>query len=321
MKKNMMRVLVSAMAGAMILGTTAFAQNDNDVVVDAIPLAVEETEGTNNTKETQETEQAAYVTYTGTVLEKEEGQDGAWRVTIGNEEGPTLVANLMPGVQVFDAGAPEESKSVEDVGKGMEVTFILPSLSPMTMSLPPQSSSVEAVVLHSADGSFTVGKFDENLVCEEAMLQLNLSEETPISSITGNKKVYSAEDVKNSEALVFYTITTRSIPAQTTPSKVVILAEAEDAAQPQVTAETKSVTEEAVATYVPMRTIAEEAGFTVEWVSNDAPVTWNKDGLVLEFLQGSNVIRVNGEAITLDLDTKLEKDTMMVSSDVANYMK
>ena len=158
------------------------------MVVDAIPLAVEETEGTNNTKETQETEQAAYVTYTGTVLEKEEGQDGAWRVTIGNEEGPTLVANLMPGVQVFDAGAPEESKSVEDVEKGMEVTFILPSLSPMTMSLPPQSSSVEAVVLHSADGSFTVGKFDENLVCEEAMLQLNLSEETPISSITGNKK-------------------------------------------------------------------------------------------------------------------------------------
>ncbi len=313
MKKNSMRVLVSAMAGAMILGTTAFAQNETAVTTEATPLAAVEVDAS----EDQQTQQAAYVTYTGTVLEKEEGQDGAWRVTIGNEEGPTLVANLMPGVQVFDAGAPEESKSVEDVEKGMEVTFLLPSLSPMTMSLPPQTSSVEAVVLHSADGSFTVGTFDENLVCAEAMLQLNIGEETAISSVTGNKRIYGAEDLKNSEALVFYTITTRSIPAQTTPSKVVILAEETEAtADPEAKA-----MPEAVSTYVPMRATAEEAGFTVEWVSNDAPITWNKEGLVLEFLQGSNVIRVNGEAITLDLNTKLEKDTMMVSSDVADYMK
>ena len=44
-------------------------------------------------------------------------------------------------------------------------------------------------------------------------------------------EVLSAEDVKNQDALVFYDITTRSIPAQTTPSLVLLLTQAEEAGE------------------------------------------------------------------------------------------
>ena len=59
------------------------------------------------------------------------------------------------------------------------------------------------------------------------LLQLNISEKTTILTTLGTKSILSADDVKGKDAVVFYDITTRSIPAQTTPSLVLLLEERE----------------------------------------------------------------------------------------------
>ena len=56
---------------------------------------------------------------------------------------------------------------------------------------------------------------------EKYSLKLNVSEETDISSVSG--KDVTVADLPGQNLLVFYAITTRSIPAQTPPTKVIVL--------------------------------------------------------------------------------------------------
>ena len=86
-------------------------------------------------------------------------------------------------------------------------------------------------------------------------LQLNISDETRILNMEGAKIKLSAADVKNRDALVFYDITTRSIPAQTTPSLVLLLPQAEEVGE-----EMENEPKMQVQMMVPLREAAKENG-------------------------------------------------------------
>ncbi len=54
-------------------------------------------------------------------------------------------------------------------------------------------------------------------------MKLNIGENTVIMNTKGECRVFTAEDIKNKNAAVIYDVTTRSIPAQTTPLLVLLL--------------------------------------------------------------------------------------------------
>jgi len=92
---------------------------------------------------------------------------------------------------------------------------------PMAMIYPPQYN-VSVIV----NGDFTnvaVCRFDENLINTDNTLQLNISNETEIILQSGESMLI--EDLANRKLVVVYDISTRSIPAMTTPSLVVVLYE------------------------------------------------------------------------------------------------
>ena len=62
--------------------------------------------------------------------------------------------------------------------------------------------------------------FDENLTSADQSLKLNIGPMTDVVMLNGQQYTCSPE---NTELLVYYTNTTFSIPAQTTPQKVVVL--------------------------------------------------------------------------------------------------
>ena len=64
--------------------------------------------------------------------------------------------------------------------------------------------------------------FDESLTSEDNTLRLNIGPTTNVETLNGQQYTCSPE---NSELLVYYTTTTFSIPAQTTPQKVIVLCE------------------------------------------------------------------------------------------------
>ena len=86
-----------------------------------------------------------------------------------------------------------------------------------------------AVVLGDYEGSIAVDVFNENggdetgesLINEFATLVLNVGDDTEIVDKDGNK--LEKTDVAGKLAVVYYTVTTRSLPPQTTPEKIVVL--------------------------------------------------------------------------------------------------
>ena len=64
--------------------------------------------------------------------------------------------------------------------------------------------------------------FDDSLTSDDNTLRLNIGPTTNVVTANGQPYMCSPE---NSELLVYYTTSTFSIPAQTTPQKVVVLCE------------------------------------------------------------------------------------------------
>ena len=316
MKKNfgLKKVFALSLVAATVMSSMAFAENSAaaDSAVAATPVAETESSEAEVT--------ADYRTIEGKVTSVE-AQDDYTRIMIDDGD-MGLVLNLQSGAYIVDS-KDGSFKTPADLTEGMEVAVVLNALTPMTMSIPPMVSSAEAVVIKSEGKSVSVLTFDENLVSTDNSLMLNIGENTVIGDVQGSRKIFTADDIKGATAIVVYGATTRSIPAQTTPERVIILKAAEEET---VEANTKAVAEnvEAIST-VALRQTAENAGFEVKWTSNEDAVVISNDSVEIKVLCGSNVAEVTkgDEVASVDLAdaVKLEKGTMMVSSDFAQLLK
>ncbi|MBQ7776794.1 MAG: hypothetical protein IJ379_12820 [Lachnospiraceae bacterium] len=103
--------------------------------------------------------------------------------------------------------------------EGMTATFFHRTDVPVPLIYPPQYNAV--VVAPEQQGSFVfVGRFNNSLVSDDQSLQLNMNNEVPV--VTTMNQTFMG-NIANHDLVVIYSNTTRSIPAQTTPSKVVVL--------------------------------------------------------------------------------------------------
>lgn len=102
---------------------------------------------------------------------------------------------------------------------GMPVTVFYNGNLPAPLIYPPQF--VAAVVAAQVSGrQIYVGYFDQNLTAADQSLKLNLSQSTKL--ITCNNQVFEGRPGGH-VLVVLYSFTTRSIPPQTTPEKVIVL--------------------------------------------------------------------------------------------------
>ena len=107
----------------------------------------------------------------------------------------------------------------ETLRVGMKATFYYRADAPAPLIFPPQFGAV--VVVPEQDGRFVyVGHFDEELISADASLQLNVDDSVEVVTINNQKFLGNPA---NKDLVVTYTNTTRSIPAQTTPEKIVVL--------------------------------------------------------------------------------------------------
>ena len=294
MKKNLTKVMALGMVMTVMAGATAFANE---------PMLIAE----NPTATYDVAEASMYLTQSGTVASIETSvTEGVTIVTMDNEMGGlrfavasnTIIIDRQDGFYM----------TADQLEEGMAVSVVYDMNSPMGMSMPPFLGNVTAVVANADAGSVVVGKFDENLTDMKNMLQLNIdNERTPIANLQGSRIRLSAEDVKGQDALVFYDFTTRSIPAQTTPSFVLILAEAEEA--PEVEEENKP-------SCVPLREIAEKLGFTVKWQGKTKPILIEKDGVSITVMMGKGDYTVNGADAEASIKAELKDGVMFVSSEI-----
>jgi hypothetical protein len=92
----------------------------------------------------------------------------------------------------------------------------------MTLQYPPSPVAMVVAIGFDKDKFIKVDRFDKDLVSEDGQLKLNNGPTTKI--ILQNSEDFDGELTGRALAVV-YSVTTRSIPAQTTPEKIVVLYE------------------------------------------------------------------------------------------------
>lgn len=268
MKKVLPFAMSALLIGSVSVTPTALAK-EGEVTV------------TNGAQEQDAQVQPTFIKINGTI-ESIEVRDHATYYTTKDGENTNIFA-VNKDTLIFD----NTGKEVE-LKKGDKVTAYNEANKPMILIYPPQYSPEVIIVETEATSSVAVGAFDKDLLSEEYSLKLNVSEETKIFTASGEKG--KVADLAEQQLLVFYTITTMSIPAQTPPTKVIILDNvAQESAEVELTAELSAEvdpTPEAIqkiiandfhevegTKMVPLRMIAEELGYKVQSITNGAIVS------------------------------------------------
>lgn len=102
---------------------------------------------------------------------------------------------------------------------GLRVAAYYDASLPVPLIFPPQYRAQIVAVL-TRDEQIMLNEFDRNLTARDGSLQLNLARNTNIETLNG-QRVTCNPGIQT--LLVFYSATTRSIPPQTTPRRIVVL--------------------------------------------------------------------------------------------------
>lgn len=262
---------------------------------------------------------ASYATQIGKITEIQK-DDNNWRMLVGTPNDGVLF-NLHGQEMIINAETLEVI-GADELSIGMEVTVVLPKHAPMGLSLPAYCSAQVAIIVNSADRFIEVGYFNEELVNETNTLALNLQKDTTIFNTRGERKIFTEEDIKEQNAVVIYTSTTRSIPAQTTPDMVVILPgeektngmdieEAEESVESAVVSETE---------YVAVRELAKEYGYEIKWEHTTKNVILTKEDKSICLVIGEAAFICDDHGEKLSSKVKLVDGKAYVSAELSRYL-
>lgn len=240
--------------------------------------------------------QPFYYSFTGTVIETENVDDVITKVYLENEDGTPVHFILNENTYYAD------NVKIE---KGAKITGYYESGRPMILIYPPQYA-VDIVLPVYKDGFVKADKFDSNLLSRDKQLKLNISEETKIVWENGTEinwiKQPTLEELEtvlsNRKMIVYYDFTTKSIPAQTTPNRIIVLSQQiEDKISitvDDVIIDTPNVyISETGNVMVPVRAISEALGYEVKWNNDEKSVQIGND---ISFKLGENNV-LSGESV------------------------
>lgn len=248
---NMKKMAPLAISALLLSGTAVFA-NDS--------LAV------------QGSEERLIAPYFNSVTGKIDSKEVRGEATyyFSNDKDNPFYVVVSKDTLVFD----NEGNAVE-LKVGDSITAHMYADAPMLTIYPPQYNPKVVIVDTGSASSATVGRFNANLLDVANSIKLNISDDQNIVDEQGNKIAVS--DFKGGDALVFSTIFTMSIPAQTPPTKIVVLTQEEDAvvtAEDGIYALVGDDTYEVKGTVmVPLRIVAEHYGFKVESTGKGALIS------------------------------------------------
>lgn len=152
-----------------------------------------------------------YVPVRGSILSADPvyGQCCQQQISLSTESG---IVNFMVSPDTYIPGQTH-------LHTGMKVVGFYDAFRPVILIYPPQYQAALIAPVKPQE-NVTLDFFDRNLTGTYHPLKLNLSSETQIK--TGNGQDYGCP-LSNKLLLVYYSFTTRSIPPQTTPSRIIVM--------------------------------------------------------------------------------------------------
>ncbi len=256
--------------------------------------------------------QPFYLSFTGTVEEIIKTDDVITKVYLKNKDNQEAYFVLS-----------ENTFYADDIKleKGLEITGYYESGRPMILIYPPQYT-IDIVTPVYEKGFIKVDKFDSNLLSKDKQLKLNISDNTEIVW-ENNTQIYwfvkpTIKDLEtvlsNRNLIVYYDYTTKSIPAQTTPSKIIVLTQQiEDKVNiivnDKIIDTPLAFTSEEGNIMVPIRAISEALGYKVSWNNDERSVQIGND---VSFKINENNYSVAGTVTALEEASVLKNDRTFV---------
>lgn len=225
------------------------------------------------TEGVQETmKQSAFVQQTGKVTAVENFGEG--KLFVVDHEDNLFHFYVDEKTLVFD----NTGKEV-DIKVGDTISLSVYANQPMIMIYPPRYTPPVVIVQTEEAGFVKVDQFDADHLSVDGELKLNVSDKTVIVNAKGEK--VAASELKNHSAIVFYGPTTRSLPPQTAPTKIVVFPTLEDfyaEPAPDMDSEIAKIIGDDFKELdgqkmVPLRKVAEGLGFNVAATKNGAIIS------------------------------------------------
>lgn len=135
----------------------------------------------------------------------------------------SMVVSLISNSNTVNVVVTGETVVVDNVRlrPGMRIAAFYDANLPTPAVFPPQYRA-ELVTTLRRNQQVKLDYFDDSLTSSDNSLRLNIGPTTNIVTLNGQQYTCSPE---NMELLVYYTTATFSIPAQTTPQRVIVLCE------------------------------------------------------------------------------------------------
>ncbi|MEK4386177.1 copper amine oxidase N-terminal domain-containing protein [Solibacillus sp. FSL W7-1464] len=249
-----MKKIAPLALSVLLLGTvTAYAEQ---------PTA----EGTEEVEKT-----GTFIQHRGNITAVEERENA--KLYTAEQDGNVFNFYVDDKTLVFDEHGSEVKLKIGDM-----ISLSIYADQPMILIYPPQyAPSVVIVEKDDTANSVKVAQFDENFLSDDGELKLHLDEKSVIINAKGKK--VPAKELKNYNAIVFYGPTTKSIPAQAAPEKIVVFPKLEEeAVNSGIASEIREIIGEDYKevdgkVMVPLRIIAEELGFKVAATGNGAIIS------------------------------------------------
>lgn len=367
MKKNLIAII--ALTAALAASTSAFADTVqiseeelnkpvSTYAPDAMPTP--EIQGDIMVLNGEETDAAApvetasYISVDVTVVKTDSNVDGIIKTTtdVNNKDDQNNTVNLKITDDTLVYDNLGNKKALSDLTDGSKITVFTGSYEPTPLILPVQYTANIIIINGDKEGNVNA---DTYLADEEgytnAANTLNIATADDTKIVDKNEKEYKGDLDKN-DLIVFYGVSTKSIPAQTTPTKVVVLGKNEIAlkqieaaknATPAPTAAPETtvapeVTEAPQVSYaglvnvvigdknvsdvyakdnttmVPLREVAEAAGFTVTWDAENRAVILN-DGVYSLKIGENSYVKGKMMPLTLSAAPEIVNDLTYVPAE------
>lgn len=367
MKKNLIAII--ALTAALAASTSAFADTVqiseeelnkpvSTYAPDAMPTP--EIQGDIMVLNGEETdvaapvETASYISVDVTVVKTDSDVDGIIKTTtdVNNKDDQNNTVNLKITDDTLVYDNLGNKKALSDLTDGTKITVFTGSYEPTPLILPVQYTANVIIINGDQEGNVNA---DTYLADEEgytnAANTLNIATADDTKIVDKNEKEYKGDLDKN-DLIVFYGASTKSIPAQTTPTKVVVLGKNEIAlkqieaaknatpaptAAPETTVAPEATEAPQVSyaglvnvvigdknvsdvyakdntTMVPLREVAEAAGFTVTWDAENRAVILN-DGVYSLKIGENSYVKGKMMPLTLSAAPEIVNDLTYVPAE------
>lgn len=209
----------------------------------------------------QQVDTTNFIKFSGVIKEIEKDSKTTRFIVENPENSLIMIFPVNDDVLLFDSGKGEKLKAAS-IEKGAKVEAYYDKNKPMTMIYPATIAPEIMIVNGHELGSAKISKFDKNLVSLDNELKLHISEDTILLNENGDS--LKEDELVRKELIVFYTIATKSIPAQTTPTKIIALDFTDESLQ-----EINQMIEDDYyfkndTKMIPIRKVAEKLGYVVD---------------------------------------------------------